>query len=101
MPVLIIINSLNSCDENEAGLAKRLTQINNSSILSNKVLEMSHIHGIITEFWSEIRETRQMMFNSEENKGKDTEKEDKTKESDKENKWKKRENKEKESTFRI
>ena len=90
MPILIMINSLNSCDENEVRLAERITQIYNSSILSNKVLDMSYIRGVITEFWSDIRETRQLMFNSEENKEKDTETEDETKERDKENKRKKR-----------
>ena len=90
MPILIIINSLNSSDENEARLAERLTQIYNSSFLSNKELDMSYIHGEITQFWSNIRKTRQLMFNSEDNKEKDTKIQDKTKEEDKENKRKKK-----------
>ena len=52
MQVLMIINSLNSSDENEAQLAERLTETYNSSILNNKVLEIPHIRKIITEFRS-------------------------------------------------
>ena len=38
MQVLMIINSLNSSDENEAHLAERLTETYNSSILNKKSL---------------------------------------------------------------
>ena len=87
MQVLMIINALNSSDKDEAQLAERLTETYNSSILNKKVLEISHICKIIADFWSEIRERRQIMFTPE--KGKDTEKKDGIKEGDKENKKRK------------
>ena len=70
MQVLMIINALNSSDKDEAQLAERLTETYNSSILNKKVLDIPHIHKIITEFWSEIREKRQIMFTSEKGKEK-------------------------------
>ena len=47
LPILIMINSLRSSDENEARLAGRLTHIYNSSILSNKELDISFVRGEI------------------------------------------------------
>ena len=41
LPILIMINSPRSSDENEARLAGRLTHIYNSFILSNKQLDIS------------------------------------------------------------
>ena len=51
LPILIMINSLRSSDENEARLAERLTHIYNSSILSNTELDMSFVRGEISQFW--------------------------------------------------
>ena len=64
-PILIMINSLRSSDENEARLAGRLTNIYNSSILSNKQLDISVVRGEIVQFWAQICEARQLMSNSE------------------------------------
>ena len=51
---------------------------------------MSFVRGEITQFWSQVRETRQLMSNSEDNLEKDTKIQNETKEEDKENKKKKK-----------
>ena len=63
-----MINSLRSSDQNEARLAGRLTNIYNSSILSNKQLDIAVVHGEIVQFWAQIREARQLMSSSEDTK---------------------------------
>ena len=90
LPILIMINSLRSSDENEARLAERLTHIYNSSILSNKELDMSFVPGEISQFWAQVQETRQLMSSSKDNMETDTKIQNQIKEEDKENKKKKK-----------
>ena len=92
MQVLMVINSLNSSDENEACLAEKLTE-SILSILNKKVLEMPQIHKIISDLWGEIKERRQVMSSSGKGKrkGKDTVKEKRIREGEKENKMRTKE----------
>lgn len=65
LPILIMINSLRSSEKNEARLASKLTNIYNSSILSNKHLELAMVRGEIVQFWAKIHEARQLMSSPE------------------------------------
>ena len=86
LPILIMINSLRSSDENEARLASKLTNIYNSSILSNKHVDIAMVHGEIVQFWAKICEARQLMSSPEEIKEAIMEIQDPMKGENKENK---------------
>ena len=92
MQVLMVINALNSSDEDEARLAEKLTESYNSSKVNKKVLEMPQIRKIISDFWAEVKERREVMSISGKGKrkGKDKGKMKRTREGEKENKTKMR-----------
>ena len=52
----MVINQLNSSDQEEAGFAERLMESYNLSKANKKALEMPEIRNIIFDFWSEVKE---------------------------------------------
>ena len=68
MQVLMVINSLDSSDEDESQLAEKLTEAYNSATLNKEILEMSQIREMIADFRAEKRERRQIMFTQKKKK---------------------------------
>ena len=84
----MVINALNSSDKEEVHLAEKLTESYNLSKVNKKVLEMPQFRKIISDFWAEVKERREVMSSSGKGKrkGKNTGKEKRISEGEKENK---------------
>ena len=68
MQVLMVIDTLNSSDEDESQLAEKLTEAYNSATLNKEILEMSQIRELVADFWARKREQKQTMFNQKKRK---------------------------------
>ena len=60
----MVIKQLNSSDKEEARLAEKLMESYNMSKVNKKPLEMEEIRKTISDFWSEVKEWKEIMSTS-------------------------------------
>ena len=65
MQVLMVINSLDSSDEDESQLAEKITKVYNSANLNKEVHGMPMIRELVAGFWAPKREQKQTTFNQQ------------------------------------